>query len=129
MSPSLRTVLLAVMGVVLAVALSLGAFALAGGSIGEPAKPVPVDTTESEHQTPSERPTPTETERPEPTKTESPEPGETSETSEPTRTATQTQEPTETHTSEPGEDPSSESPTATPTSDDSGSGDPDHDDD
>jgi hypothetical protein len=57
-----------VFGVVVAVALSAGAFAVANGSIGEPAGPVSVapqesgkQTPENDHPTPSLRPTPSAT--------------------------------------------------------------------
>ena len=59
-----RAALWVVFGVVVAVALSVGAFAVANGSIGEPAGPVSVapqgagKATETDHPTPTLRPTP-----------------------------------------------------------------------
>ncbi|MGE5227500.1 MAG: hypothetical protein ACM3OO_11560 [Planctomycetaceae bacterium] len=60
-----RAALWVVFGVVVAVALSAGAFAVANGSIGEPAGPVSVapqgsgdKAPESDHPTPSLQPTP-----------------------------------------------------------------------
>ena len=60
-----RAAMWVVFGVVVAVALSVGAFAVANGSIGEPAGPVSVApqgagnrSPETDHATPSLRPTP-----------------------------------------------------------------------
>jgi hypothetical protein len=58
---ALRVVAMGVAGIVVAVILSLGAFAIAGGSIGEPAQPVSVpsghETTHSPSSTKAESPT------------------------------------------------------------------------
>jgi hypothetical protein len=65
---ALRVIAMGVAGIVVAVILSLGAFAIAGGSIGEPARPVSVP---SGHET-THGPSPTKAESP----TTSPEPSD-----------------------------------------------------
>jgi cytoskeletal protein RodZ len=58
---ALRVIAMGIAGIVVAAILSLGAFAIAGGSIGEPAQPVSVpsghETTHSPSPTKSESPT------------------------------------------------------------------------
>lgn len=74
MDPRIRTALWALAGVALAVGISLSAFAVAGGSIGEPSGPVRIVPTLDEGRM-SPSPTPTRTQEPseksEPTKTRS----------------------------------------------------------
>jgi hypothetical protein len=60
-------------GILVALLLSLGAFALAGRQIGDPATPVRPAFSLSESPTPSEEPTPTHS--PEPTETPTSSPG------------------------------------------------------
>jgi len=72
MDPRIRTAIWALAGVVLAVGISLTAFAVAGGSIGEPSGPVRVVPTVDERRA-SPAPEPSDihdpSEKPEPTKT------------------------------------------------------------